>query len=296
VEDESLKAFHKEATAGCSLTAGKAKNLLTKVQTYARDATGKVLRAEHSQIEPLRVEAVTCMQEFMATKTKTAEELFTHIADSGENITATHLKKFIKNLHNDLKAEHVPESFQPDTVEEDKLDTLFSFLAAGKEELEKDRFVKLALPVFKVVKATMLGADMELKSKAVRRLAEDEFVAVHGRPTADEESGVKRVRCKALKDDATGCASISGNKGTMFLQPCPVYYICVKEATMTDGLVVAESKNVRKIATGEVVEVLEAPAKDPNSIVRVNAIAKKDGAQGWVSIAGNLGTLFLEPC
>jgi len=75
-------------------------------------------------------------------------------------------------------------------------------------------------------------------------------------------------------------------------------FVCIKEAVLTDGLSVESSKTLRKVAPGEVLEVLEPPRKDETcgGIIRVEVTALKDSVRGWVTTAGNMGTAFLEPC
>ena len=51
------------------------------------------------------------------------------------------------------------------------------------------------------------------------------------------------------------------------------------------------------ILKDELLEVLQFPTKDPGcGVLRVRAKVSGDGATGWVSVAGNAGTCFLEPC
>jgi len=55
-----------------------------------------------------------------------------------------------------------------------------------------------------------------------------------------------------------------------------------------------ESITVRRLDLNEVVDVLEGPIEDESSgVMRVHAKAMKDGAEGWVSVKGNQGTIYL---
>ncbi|CAE8656538.1 unnamed protein product, partial [Polarella glacialis] len=101
----------------------------------------------------------------------------------------------------------------------------------------------------------------------------------------------------AVQDDAIGWVTLAGNQGTPFLEPGGNFYTCVKETLLTDGLSVQDSKTVRRIAKGEVIEVLEFQKKDASADVkRIKGKAKLDGASGWITVSSNAGTSFLEPC
>jgi len=80
-----------------------------------------------------------------------------------------------------------------------------------------------------------------------------------------------------------------------FVRIIRVFYKCVKETILTDGMSVRDSTPVRRVEVTEVVEVLEGPVKDESfGMMRVKARMLKDGKEGWISIAGNRGTVFLK--
>jgi Ca2+-binding EF-hand superfamily protein len=55
-----------------------------------------------------------------------------------------------------------------------------------------------------------------------------------------------------------------------------------------------ETKTLRRMEVNEVVEVLEGPIEDDSAgVLRVRAVAMKDGVEGWVTLKGNQGTLYL---
>lgn len=90
-------------------------------------------------------------------------------------------------------------------------------------------------------------------------------------------------------------ASDSLNKEEV-LRLVKVYYKVIKEAVLTDVMVIKESKSVRRLEVGEIFEVLEGPEKEEQSQVdRVRGRALKDGSEGFATVAGNQGTVFLSP-
>lgn len=69
----------------------------------------------------------------------------------------------------------------------------------------------------------------------------------------------------------------------------------VKTAALTDGKSIKDSKSIRRLSEGEVVEVLSVEEKDDDAdLMRLKVKAMNDNAEGWVSISGNQGTLFLK--
>jgi len=69
----------------------------------------------------------------------------------------------------------------------------------------------------------------------------------------------------------------------------------IKEAAITGGLSMTKSKALRKLKKGEVLTVLEGPLQEPAAkVMRVRVRSKTDGTEGWVTVAGNAGSVFLK--
>jgi len=68
-----------------------------------------------------------------------------------------------------------------------------------------------------------------------------------------------------------------------------------KDTVLTDGLSIKDSKSIRRLEVGEVVEVLGTPeAEGEVDVKRVTVKATKDDAEGWATVSGNQGTVFLQ--
>jgi len=80
---------------------------------------------------------------------------------------------------------------------------------------------------------------------------------------------------------------------TLLLQD---YMKCIKEVVMTDLFDVKEGKTVKKLSFGDMVEVLEPGKDDESGLTRFRCRALNDLAEGWVSLKGTAGTVFLERC
>merc|ERR1719162_1350038 len=185
------------------------------------------------------------------------------------------------------------------TVEKEQVERLFKHIVGESEDVKqitKGMFLDLIRLYYKCVKATVLTADITIKSKVERRLELYEVLEVVEGPTKEEGVNVQRVKVQAVNDAAVGWATIAGNQGTPFLEPGGNLFSCMKETHITDAISITDSKTVRKLVKGEVIEVLEFAKKDAQGIKRVKGKAKEDGATGWITVCGNQGTTFLEPC
>jgi len=80
-----------------------------------------------------------------------------------------------------------------------------------------------------------------------------------------------------------------------FLSFSQLYYKVVKDIAFTDKLDLESAKTLRKAEAGEVVEVLEGPTADEKSgLTRAKVKSMLDAVTGWVTVASNSGSKFLE--
>uniref|UniRef100_A0A7S2B3I9 EF-hand domain-containing protein n=1 Tax=Alexandrium andersonii TaxID=327968 RepID=A0A7S2B3I9_9DINO len=95
---------------------------------------------------------------------------------------------------------------------------------------------------------------------------------------------------KSLDDDDED--SIAKDR---FVNVIRVFMKVIKDTVITSGISIKESKTLRRLDLGEVVEILEGPVKeDTVEVLRVKAKVMKDDVEGWITMAGNQGTVFLE--
>jgi len=69
------------------------------------------------------------------------------------------------------------------------------------------------------------------------------------------------------------------------------------ETALSSGMSIEdkETRTLRRMEVGEVVEVLEGPIEDGSAgVMRIRAKAMKDGVEGWVTLKGNQGTVYLK--
>jgi len=73
-----------------------------------------------------------------------------------------------------------------------------------------------------------------------------------------------------------------------------VYYRVCKPTALTDRMSIRGSTMIRRLLEGEVFESDTAPKREEaTGVMRVHGRAVSDGVDGWVTIAGNEGSVFL---
>jgi len=283
-EEEAYKAYDKQDVPYLKQRYDKARAKLERADATAKAASEKADRKAYAELEQKRTEMVTVIRSKMAAEEKSGEQFFEGVA-GGEAISAEKFGEFVKSLG---------EAFQ---LEEGSSEKLFAHIVGKEASISKEGFAELILLYYKCVKATVLTETISIKAKTVRRLDLGEVLEALEGPSKEEGANVQRVRCKAVKDDAEGWVTIAGNQGTAYLEPGGNIYTVVKETMLTNVLSVEDSETIRRVSKGELIEVLEFGKKDETAgMLRVRGKAKQDGATGWITISGNQGTPFLEPC
>jgi len=280
--NEDLKGFDQEAGRGLIRKDPIIRSRLSKVAAGVKMAREKATRKAFAEVDQKRTKAVTAIRAKMTEDSKTGEQFFEGI-NGGNAVSKEKFAELLKGLAG------------LELTEED-VQKLFDTIAADAGDLSKERFLELVRVYYKCVKATVMSEEISIKSKTIRRLELGEVLEALEGPSKEESSGVERVRCQSTQDDAIGWVTLAGNQGTAFLEPGGNFYQCVKETLLTDGLSVQDSKTIRRITKGEVIEVLEFQKKDASDLKRIKGKAKLDGACGWITLQSNQGTAFLEPC
>lgn len=117
----------------------------------------------------------------------------------------------------------------------------------------------------------------------VRKLSVDESFIVSEGPTAEEASGITRVKGKCAKDGTEGWLTIKGNAGSVYLKPNDKLFTVRKEVAFTQKMA-SDSEEIRTISVGETVECLEGPKEDKVPPINRAKIRAIDGAVGWATV------------
>jgi len=280
-----MKAYIGKQETSLKRRISQVESQLDRVDTAVKGAEEKAARKAYTELDALKTKTITAFRTVMSNDSIGGDELFKRIGgEKADEINCEKFATFVRSL-SEL------------TFKDEQAEKLFAHVTEGADELSKEKFAELIRLFYKVTKASVLTAEVGIKSKTLRRLDLAEVVEALDAPKKDEDVGVTRMRCKAISDGQEGFVTISGNQGTVFLQPGGNSYKCIKDTFITADLSVADGKNVRKIRVGEIADVLEFPTMDEScNVKRIKVKAKSDGATGWVTIAGNQGTPFMEPC
>jgi len=123
------------------------------------------------------------------------------------------------------------------------------------------------------------GPDCE-NSEVLRELAIGEPVEILEGPREEKSEEIMRIKGRVL---GTGC---SGWVTAKTLKPWAPSYKCVQTAALQDSRGSSAAKELRRMESGEVLEVLEGPCEDPDvsGSLRIRARLEHDGMIGWASL------------
>lgn len=128
-------------------------------------------------------------------------------------------------------------------------------------------------------------------AETLRPLVVGETLELLDGPKEEKSDALLRVKGRALSDGKVGWLSMKSNN----LKPWSATYKCITAIAMQDALDVGSANSVRKIESGETLELLEGPVEDKEvGVMRIRCRAEKDAATGWMTIAGNQGKVYLE--
>jgi len=287
-DDDDLYSFQKYSLPKLQHRHSKTQGHVEKVAELIKDSREKAAKKEYAELAQQQQDAVTALRSYMGAEGKTGEQLF-EVLLNGAGSGAVEKARFVEFVAKELK--------EPLQLTEPQVEKLFDHIAGGEEttNLSKARFLELIRLYYKCVKATVMTEGVSIKSKTVRRLLAGEVLEALEGPQNEEGAKVMRVKCLSVEDGTVGFVTVAGNQGTPFLVPGGNVYAVVRETVMTDGVSVAESKTVRRLAKGELIEVVEFGKLDETlGVKRLKGKAKLDGALGWITLEGNQGTAFLE--
>eukprot|EP00929_Paragymnodinium_shiwhaense_P086144 TRINITY_DN4666_c0_g1_i1.p1 TRINITY_DN4666_c0_g1~~TRINITY_DN4666_c0_g1_i1.p1 ORF type:complete len:1128 (+),score=369.85 TRINITY_DN4666_c0_g1_i1:84-3467(+) len=289
IEFEKLQAALKRDVQNLQQRCNKVEERLERAKKSADEARASATQKAFAQLEQRKVEAVTVIRTSMTSAGKTVDALFGEVAGA-EAATAVSSEKFSSFLSS-------LEGFK--VADDTEAQRLFKhLLPTGAEELSKEAFADLLKLYYKCVRSTVMGEDVPIKSKPVRKVELNEVLEALEAPAKDEGAKVMRVKCKAASDGSIGFVTIAGNQGTTFLQEGGNIFDCLKEAELSESLASKDSKAIRRIEKGELIEILEFNLKDESvdpAVTRVKGRAKLDGAVGYVTLSSTGGTAVLQP-
>jgi len=165
--------------------------------------------------------------------------------------------------------------------------------------LTLDEFTFICEPRFIGLKATAMTDNFNLKeSKNICRIETGDVVQVLAVPEFDDNVKVHRAKVKSLQggEEKIGYVTIKGNQGTEFFKQYQAAYVVSHETVMTSVLQMKGFKVLRRLKLGEILKTTETPTVDETGLLRIKGRMAQDEIEGWVTVTGNQGTIYLTNC
>ncbi|CAJ1363675.1 unnamed protein product [Effrenium voratum] len=277
--EEDMKEFFRSEAKLLELQMGRADLRLQRAANLSRRHREQAWRKEAQEVEMVRAFAMKVIRHYARVNTLSNEDLFRHLdADGDGGIDEEEFVSFFSTVDKDIKEEEFePEDAQNEQVEmeanpleEMLVDTLEEPLPSDADEETVIRQQSLA--------AIMLQATPKPKPKP-KKVVKAEL--------SPEE--LKSLFGSVLDPDAVKISPEA------FFRLVKVYYKVVKETPMTEKLEVNGSQTVHQLKVGEIVEMLEGPEKEVSmKVFRARGKVIGEDKEGWVTVAGNQGTIFLQ--
>eukprot|EP00927_Polykrikos_kofoidii_P054243 TRINITY_DN48697_c0_g1_i1.p1 TRINITY_DN48697_c0_g1~~TRINITY_DN48697_c0_g1_i1.p1 ORF type:complete len:2054 (-),score=493.08 TRINITY_DN48697_c0_g1_i1:257-5752(-) len=160
----------------------------------------------------------------------------------------------------------------------------------------KRRFIEVLQSYFLVVKEIAITAEFDMsKSKPIRKAEAKELIELIDGPRVADQ--MTRIKGRCLKDNVEGWVTISGNKGTPFLQETvKPYYACSRDIPLQSEVDSKDGDIVRTLRSEEMLEVIEGPTKAEGFADELRARIKvpSDNTQGFVTIRDCKGAVLLD--
>jgi len=103
---------------------------------------------------------------------------------------------------------------------------------------------------------------------------------------------VLRGKIKAAKDNTIGWIAMAGQDGKSVASVAETLVV-KSSVAMTDGRDIQTCKVVRKLEVGEKFTTSSDQVED-GGVMRVKGTAVKDGKEGWCTVKGNKGSVYME--
>jgi len=222
------------------------------------------------------------------------------------------------------KADAAKESIEEQLKKAAEVTPATAGIAEAKKQLNsmKGRMEQLAKKTLNMSNSlksksqTLIGNKMEAVAEAIRKLAqskntgiEELFDSLAKGDKIPEADFCKMLESLDFGEDGTPLSpeiaklvcrkmEADGVSKETFKKHVVMYFKVVKSIAFMDGQDIQTCKTLRKAEEGEILEVLEGPVHDEgNSMTKVRARAcKEPHTTGWVTVAGSMGSTFLQKC
>jgi len=145
-------------------------------------------------------------------------------------------------------------------------------------------------------KAAMYQKFDEASAK-IRDLQVDEVFELLEGPREEAVSSEIYLKISTSNDPIQGWVTIRDTAGSTFASQSEEVYVCKSTIAMTDEFDIKKCKVVRKVSIGEALILVSGQdgQTDAKGIKRLKFRGAHDAREGWVTLKGNQGTVYVEP-
>jgi len=164
-----------------------------------------------------------------------------------------------------------------------------------KSTLGTSYLERAAKPFLWCTTGTSLHKDSNAASKELRMVSAGEVLELLQGPKQESPSGDFRVRGTACHEDTSGWLQVRDKSGAVLAKLSNKVHKCVQAVAMTDGPDFSNCNTVRRVDTGEALEILPDKAVVPQEGgSRSKFRACRDGREGWITTTGSQGTVYMR--
>lgn len=228
VEDDAKKCLETLDETVETIKARTAEVSQVSPQTPGTAYAKKQLQAIQARINTLRAQVRLADQNVKAKCQSILAQKFKPAVDAIRAHAEKTEKKAAELFDSLKKGDEIPEGAfckflqslgEPKLSREQALLVSREFSPEGN--ISKDAFTKHIGVFYKIVKAIAFTNAFDTGTcKTIRKGAEDEIVELLEGPKRDDNINLERIRGRAVKDNAEGWLTVSGSKGTTFLELC----------------------------------------------------------------------------
>jgi len=157
-------------------------------------------------------------------------------------------------------------------------------------------FARASKPFMWCAADVAMRSEHQLESEVVRELKLGEVLELVEGPREEKLGTDLRVRGASCSEDTSGWLQVRSNNGGVLAKLSTNIYKCIEAIAMTDTSDFEDCTMVRRIDSGEALEMIldQEAAKPGEGGTRRKFKACRDGAEGWVTVDGSQGTVYLK--
>ncbi|CAE7230814.1 unnamed protein product [Symbiodinium natans] len=294
--EDDLREFVKIETKPLESRMGRADLRLARAANLSRRHREQGWRRRAQEMEVIRSFAMKVARQFARLNKLTYEELFGHVDSDGDGaLDEEEFISFFSAIDKDVKE----EEFEPEEVvaeEEPEKPVQVNALEEADNDGVEDTNVTNSINVGTALDQAPLLQEAASRLQAIAAIMLQATPKPKPKPKPVAKAELTSEELKSLFRNLLEPHEVKISR-EVFLRIVKVYYKVVKETPMTEKLEVNGSQTVHQLKVGEILEMLEGPEKETSLKVfraRGKVVGDENDKEGWVTIAGNQGTIFLQ--